>query len=481
MRHLFLLCALTLAARAQSGQILSHDLHITIRPAAGLDIEDRLRLRVSGSQGLDFRLNPGARIESPRDARFAGGVLHLDLPPGESAVDLRYSLPVPHDLTDANSACFLPHAGHVRGQFLWHPSFGIDPVGAWTDFHIEVRIPREYRVATSLPQTERVEGDIRIVEARTVQPTAWITLAYDRDWQVEAREIDGIRLEFFVTPDFTLAPDAVAAYFRTVYAAFSKRFGPLPARYAAIVQLRNVAANSWRFTSNQAVFSTAKPELLFKPNLPLPEEPFAHEVAHLWHQGSAGPAASFLGEGWAGWAESVALANRAGAEPVRALWTFRSSVYLVGFDGRMSLLDDQENGGIAYMKGPWIFHMLESALGPAPFDATMRDFFARSRATPSGWEVLAECAQRHAPPEFDARAFLQPWIAEKTAPKLTSEIAGATVTIRQDPPVYFLSLIVEAGKERRRIWLKGAETRVTFAAPVTDVKLDPDQALLLRR
>jgi hypothetical protein len=479
LRAVLFASVLAVSARAQTGRILSHDLRVTLRPAAGLDAEDRMRVRVAGPGGLELRLNPGARIESPREAKFSDGILHLDLPAGETAVTVRYSLPIPHDPDDPNSACFREHAGHVRNQYFWHPTLDFASAGAWADFHIEVRIPRQYRLTTSLPQTERVEGETRVVDARTVQPAGWLTLAYDRDWQIETREIGGFRLEFFVTAGFDPAPDAVAGYFLDVYAVLSKRFGPLPARYTAIVQLRNLAENSWRFSSNQAVFSAARPALLFKPSPA--EEPFAHEVAHMWNNVFTGAAGTFLGEGWAVWAESLVVQNRSRSESARDFWSFRSSLYLLAFDGRESLVDDSQNGGIAYLKGPWVYRMLESALGQPAFDQAMREFFTRSRATPAGWEFLAECAQRHAPPDFDARAFLEPWLKEKTAPRLTSEIAGATVTVRQDPPVFLLPLTIEAGTERRRIWLRGAEARVTFSAPVSAVKLDPDESLLLRR
>jgi hypothetical protein len=493
---------LVLSARAQEpqlrelGRILSHDLKVVIHPGDGLTIEDRLRVRVLTANGLVLQLNPAAQLETvSAPHRFAGGRLQVDVPRGEANLTLRYSLPVPHDPADPNDACFRADSGHVRNQFFWHPSFGVDSAGAWADFHVEIRIPRDYQVATDLPQTERVEGPDRIVEARTVQRAALLTLAYDRDWQVETREFDGIRLALFLTPGFNAAPSAVADEFRRVYKLLSKRFGPLPAQYAAIVQARNLVGTPWRFASNQAVFSVANPGQLFRQNnaqppawvrervggVP-PDELFAHEVSHLWNLSVSGAARNFLAEGWAVWAESLVLQSRYGPDPALAKWRLSAAAYLGAFDGRMGLLEDTENSGmISYIKGPWIFHMLEDALGPQAFDQALSEFMTRSRANPAGWEVLAECVQRHRTAGF-RRSRLPPALdCRKDRPEAHLRNCRR---YGDDPPGlahYFLPLVVEVGGERRRIWLKGAETRITFPTTVTDVKLDPDQLLLLRR
>jgi hypothetical protein len=90
----------------------------------------------------------------------------------ETELTIRYSIEVERGPQDTNSGCFLENAGHLRNQYFWHPFFGFDPVGAWADFHIEVRIPKEYRVSTSIPQTERVVGGERIIEGKTIQPAS---------------------------------------------------------------------------------------------------------------------------------------------------------------------------------------------------------------------------------------------------------------------------------------------------------------------
>jgi aminopeptidase N len=217
---------------------------------------------------------------------------------------------------------------------------------------------------------------------------------------------------------------------------------------------------------------------------PVPTALLGHEIAHFWTLGAAGPAANFLSEGWAVWAESAVLESRFGAETAKKFWEYRASIYFFTYDSKASLLEDENNGGVAYVKGAWLFHMLEEAMGKIGFQKAVAEYSSRSLAHPAGWELLAECAQHYAPPDFDARSFLLPWLTEKRAPHLTAQIDGATVTIHQEPSVFELPLVLDAstarGPERQRVWIKGPETVVTFSGSVSGVKLDPDGSLLLR-
>jgi hypothetical protein len=473
------------------GRILAHDIKVSVVPASGVTVEDRLRIRVKGRDGFALRLNHAAKIESIRAAGrepahlFGGGLLWVELPKGETELTIRYSIDVENGPQDTNSGCFLENAGHMRNQYFWHPFFGFDPVGEWADFHIEVRIPKEYRVSTSIPQTERVAGGERIIEGKTIQPAFALTLVYDRDWKVESRTFGGTRVEFFVSPEIQPDTAAIFAEFRSVYGLLSSRFGALRGGYFAVVQARSWKDNpGWRFASNQAVVSAMAPGVV-SIGSPIPSAPLGHEIAHFWTEAAAGPAKTFLSEGWAVWAESAIVENEFGAEAAKEFWKYRANMYFLAYDGKASLLEDEGNAGVAYMKGPWLFHMLEDAMGKIGFQQAIAEYFSRSLVSPGGWELLAECAQRHAPADFDARSFLRPWLTEKRAPHLTAQIAGRAVTIHQEPSVFEFPLVVEAsttrGPERRRAWIKGPETVVTFSGDVSDVKIDPDASLLLRR
>jgi hypothetical protein len=71
----------------------------------------------------------------------------------------------------------------------------------------------------------------------------------------------------------------------------------------------------------------------------------------------------------------------------------------------------------------------------------------------------------------------------KTSPHLTAEVKGRTVIIHSDPSDFILPVTVEAstsgGRERSRVWTTGAATPVTFSADASDIKIAPDELLLV--
>src|SRR5262249_790846 len=149
--------------------------------------------------------------------------------------------------------------------------------------------------------------------------------------------------------------------FRSVYGLLSERFGELRSAYVAIVQARSWTDNpGWRFTSNQAVVAANTPGLLSMKS-PISAASFGHEIAHLSTIGATGPAQTFLSEGWAVWAESAIIENHFGADTAKEFWKRQANIYLFAYDGKTSLLEDDLNAGVAYVKGPLIFHMLEDA------------------------------------------------------------------------------------------------------------------------
>jgi aminopeptidase N len=210
-------------------------------------------------------------------------------------------------------------------------------------------------------------------------------------------------------------------------------------------------------------------------------------VAHLWTQG-AGPAANFLREGWATFAEALILREKFGPEVERRFWRSQAKEYFARSDGKASILPDPNNQGVAYTKGSWIFAMLEDVMGAAAFDQAMTDFSRRSLERPAGVEELIACLDRASgkkPGAPDAASFLMPWLREKSAPQLASRIEGNRILITQSGPLFELPVEIDietpSGRERTRVSIARRETEVPAGKPVRSVVIDPDERFLLKR
>jgi hypothetical protein len=107
------------------GRRLAHDIVVSVLPASGVTVEDRMRIQVNGRDGFALRLNHAAKIEIIRVASrepahlFGGGPLWVELPEGETELTIRYSIEVEKGPQDTNSGCFLENAGpYTRSVFL---------------------------------------------------------------------------------------------------------------------------------------------------------------------------------------------------------------------------------------------------------------------------------------------------------------------------------------------------------------------------
>jgi hypothetical protein len=470
------------------GQILAQRLRMTVRPGQGLDVEDRITVRVAGSNGFAARLNHRASLLQVKargaDTRyqFGGGLFWADLPAGEAELTLQYSIEVETAPEDGNSGRFTERFGHVRNQYFWHPFFDLDTPAAETEFQVEARIPKDYALVTSLPQTDRIVGGDRMIEAKAARPGA-LSLAYDQDWKVVRENAAGIQLELFLTPEFRPQAPAVIEEFRSVHSLLASRFGEPGGGYLAIVQLRADSQKGWHFNSNQGVFAGGSSARLSRDD-GFPKASLGHEIGHLWTQGT-GPAANFLREGWATYVENAVLQKEFGAATVQLFWKEQAKEYFQYYDGKLSILEDRDNNNLPYDKGGWVFRMLEEAVGGEAFGKAMTGYSRRSLAGEATWEVLAQCFQELGTPEFNARAFLLPWLSDKSVPHLAVQVDGRRVTIRQEEPFFLLPVTVEArtaqGAERHTVWIREREAVVEFTSDVTEPRLDPDEVLLLRR
>src|SRR5579872_515390 len=181
---------------------------------------------------------------------------------------------------------------------------------------------RRKSIARGSWRTRRRPGAC-IGRCRALRLLAWIvshdllsllalTLVYDREWKVEHQSFRGIRLDLFLTPQIQPDAETITDEFRSVYALLARRFGPLAAGYFGIVQARSWKGNpGWRFGSNQIFVAASRPGAVSMKK-PVPGAFLGHEIAPFWTEGATGPAASFLTEGWAVWAESLILENEFG-------------------------------------------------------------------------------------------------------------------------------------------------------------------------
>jgi hypothetical protein len=446
-----------------------------------------MHLAIRGSNGFATRLNYTARIETVQSAGrdlhylFGGALLWFDLPPGEADVTIRYAIDVPTIPDDTNSGSFQEAFGHVRNQFFWHPSLGIFSPNDWATFDIELRIPKDYYAITSVPQTDRIENEQRVIHGQTPHRTSALTLAYDRNWSVRHRQCGAVTINILAVDGSNPGSEDIGNESCSVYDVLSKHFGPLPANEFSVVQARSWTDNrGWRFASNSIVVGSAALGPM-STSTPVQTAPLGHEISHLWNLGITGPFAGFLQEGWAVWSEGIILDHEFGEETRNAFWQGLAQRYFLGLDGKIGA--DDRNSSIVYVKGPWIFRMLWEALGEAEFDRAMSEYFATQQTRTTNWEDLAAIVQRHSPPGFDAHQFLSSWLTQKQALHLTAEIKGHTVTVHSGVVNFVLPLTIEAttgkGRERQRVWIRGAETLVPFSEEVTDVKLDPDKTLLI--
>ncbi len=436
-----------------------------------------------------MRLNYRANLQQVKANKaavkylFGGGLLWMKLPPGETAVTLTYSIEVEQGPNETNSGCFLRKAGHVRNQYFWHPFFDFSSAGDQAEIEIEARIPKEYKLSTSLPQTEHIEGAERVIDGKTIRPTVALTITYDREWKTVTENVGGLRLQLFLTPEFKPSQSAVVQEFRSVYSLLSSQFGAPKATYFGIVQSRSIQGNGWLFASNQVVVAAGWARILSTKD-GFPRAFLGHEIGHLWTNGS-GAAANFLGEGWATYVESLVLANEFGADTVQQFWKKQAEAYFKDYDGKVSILEDQNNDGVAYPKGAWVFRMLNEVVGKEAFQKAMTEYSSRSLERAADWDVLAECFQHQGVQGFDARAFLSPWLKEKTAPSLTARAKGDRVILHQVEPFFALPVTVETttskGIERRTVWIHEEEAVILFDRDVSNPQVDPDRLLLLRR
>jgi hypothetical protein len=474
-----------------ANRLRTQALDVVIEPGRGLRVRDSIELEVGGEHGWWAYLNHAARLDTvrldgrPADYRFSGGLLWLRTGPGRHLLELVYGVDVARDSAGrANSGRFGPDFGHVRNQYFWHPFFDFGSDAGQADIRIRVKAPAAYRIATGVAQTERIEGDLRLVEGRTAVPTFALSLLYDRGWTPTVRNLGNLRAEFFVTPEFEPAVATLDSAVARTHRVLSARFGEPKVPYIAVAQSRARDGNGWHYRSNDLVVAGRQGGMVSR-GIPRPSAWLGHEVAHGW-TAPGRPGLHFLSEGWATYAEAVLVADEYGPEAGEWYWELQRAVYVRrDFDGKESLLADLANGGVSYYKGAWVLRMLERVMGREAFDRGMRAYMAIPAGRPASVTEFTAAMSQSA--GRDLAPFLRPWIDDSVIPAPVARVEPGRVVVTQPGPAFRLPLEVElrtpAGPVRRRLELaRAADTLdVRDVDGITGVVLDPDHEFLIRR
>lgn len=498
--------------------IRAHVLHVDIEPGRLSRIVDTLTIDAGSPYGFATRINNATELQLVRlDGKrvkyaFGGGVLWIDTrgrKPGPSRLVLAYTIPAEHEakattgdsanVRPSTSPDTLPAYGAMNNTDAWHPFFNYDSGNDFSQLTVTVRIPAQYRLTTSVPQTETVRNGIRTIHGTSIHPQFLLALLYDRDWTPVTQKVNGgeFTLETFFAPGFHFSPDTIANTAAFVYRVLVPRFGEpqAPSRYLAVVEDRQLGHSGWQVRMNNAVISGDSALMLDEPALG-PSFAFAHEVSHGWTMNSSGLAANFLQEGWATFCESLVLGAKYGADMERAFWERMRTSYVTGldragflggFEGKQSILDNPDNGRIHYSKGSWILHELDYVLGDSTFDRGMRAFISTNGQGPHGYpEFIADMSNAAG---RDLTSFVMPWLSGKYIPDVEARVEGSSLVVTQaQPDVLFdlpldVAIVAGADTTRKTVHLATRADTVPLdnAGAVTRVLVDPDHHFLLRR
>lgn len=490
----------------EGNRILSHEIHAAIVPGVRIDVEDTMQIDAGSPYGFAIRLNDQTHMEQVQlngtDVHYAfgGGVLWIATPvSAKSRLSLKYSLAevrqdAEHEKAQPKTETAEPPAyGSFVNETVWSPVFDFDSANDNAVIDITLRIPSTYFVTTSVAQTETVTDGVRIVHGHTREPEFILSLIYDRDWHPTQTQIGNMQFGTFLTPDFHFTPEVLGEQVRTVDDILSKRFGPPQSDYIAVAEERDVGHHGFVYRTNDLVVSgQGGSSVLYSPlseAASQPNAPLAHEVSHGWTMQATGPGANFLREGWATFCEWSFVAKQYGPDVEKGIWQTAYNYYILGgHDGARSIVGNPDNGSIHYVKGAWIFHMLEVKLGQQTFDEGMRNYIRIPRDQKAGYEDFIAAMSKAA--GYDLTSFITPWVTAKYIPNLTAQIQGSQIVVTQQQPDVVFQIPVQLGittssgaTVKKTIQLTGKTSTLDVASlgSIRDVRIDPDNELLLRR
>lgn len=478
---------------------------VDIFPGDGIQVVDTIELAVGATYGAAVRLNNAAQLHGvsvggrPAEYVFGGGVLWIRVRKTPTAlVVLQYSLAASRASngrgTDS-AAAGPPGFGAYNNTDVWHPFFDYLSAHELAQMSITARIPAEYYLTTTIPQTDTVRDGVRTVYGESLHNEFALALIYDRDWRPRTTDFGSFRFESFTTPAFRHSHDSLAAATKRVYDLLQPRFGEpqFPSRYLAAVQDRALGSGGFNVRMNNAAISGSGGGSLGSCQ----SQTFAHETGHAWTMNGTGRASNFLHEAWATFVEGLMLRSQCGKEAEATYWDAMRNAYMVGndrsgfgggFEGVQSILANYDNGRIHYRKGVWILYSANYVMGDSAFDRGMRSYIDGMGKGPSGYEELIAAWSKAA--GHSMKSFVMPWLTSKNIPNVEARVDGSRLIVTQEQPgeLYDLpkleiELTTSSGAVRKEIHLAHRADTLSLkgVGSVSDVHVDPDHDFLLIR
>ena len=480
--------------------IRAQALSVDIVPGRGITVVDTLTVDIGAPHGFAFRINNDVKFTSirldgePARYQFGGGVVWI---PGAKRTGAKLILEYALDSESAAGATPAPVFGAFHNTDMWHPAFDYISANHLAQISITARIPAEYHLTTTVPQTVTVHDGVRTVRGTSMHHAFLLALIFDRDWQPRTTDFGTFRFESFTTPAFRHPHDTLAARTKHVYDILTSRFGEpqFPSRYLSAVENRALGASGgFRVRMNNAAISAGGGGAsLGSENGQI----FAHETGHAWTMNSSGRASNFLHEAWAKFVESLVLRDLFGEKAEADYWELQRTSYMVGndrggwsggFEGQQSILGDFDNGRIHYMKGSWILHAGNWVMGDSAFDLGMRYYIDGMGTTAGGYEELVTAWSKAAGHSMES--FVMPWLTSKYIPDVDARAEGDRLIVTQrqpgenfDLPRLEIELTTRSGKVIRTIHLRNRADTLTIGdiGPVREIRVDPNHRFLMHR
>ena len=472
---------------------------VDIVPNSGITVTDTLTIGIGAPYGFGFRINDDVQFRSirlngePVTHAFGGGVVWFPAPrASEAKLVLEYTL-----AADSAARATPRRFGAFHNTDMWHPAFDYISANHLAQISVTARIPAEYHLTTTVPQTVTIENGVRTVRGTSMHHAFLLALIFDRDWQPRTTDFGTFRFESFTTPAFRHSHDTLAARTKHVYDLLTRRFGEpqFPSRYLAAVENRALGASGGFNVrmNNAAISAGGGGASLGSENGQI----FAHETGHAWTMNSSGRASNFLHEAWAKFVESIVLRDMFGPEAETSYWEAQRNSYMVGndrggwqggFEGRQSILGDFDNGRIHYMKGSWILRGATWVMGDSIFDLGMRYYIDGMGHTPGGYEELIAAWSKAA--GRDMTSFVMPWLTSKHIPDIEARVEGERLIVTQrqpgetfELPKLEIQLTTRSGKTLHTLDLLDRADTITIGnlGPVSAIHVDPNHRYLVQR